>query len=81
MPAQTLLLVDENQGLFLGAQRGLSNALQESGQFILVQTIVAIPIHRHQIQKQTLLSLWETLQSLDELTEFNEVKESLGNGG
>ena len=81
MPAQTLLLVDENQGLFLGAQRGLTNALQESGQFILVKTIVAITIHRHQIQKQTFLSLWETLQSLDELTEFNEVKDSLGNGG
>ena len=46
-PAQTLLLVRENQLLFLCGEPWLADALKESGQFILIETIVAIGIHWH----------------------------------
>ena len=47
MPAQTLLLVHENECLFSCRERWLTDARQESVEFILVETIIAIGIYWH----------------------------------
>ena len=47
MPAQALLLVHENECLFSFCKRWLADARQESVEFILVETIIAIGICWH----------------------------------
>ncbi len=51
MPAQALLLVHEHQCLFFGRERWLADSRQESVEFIVVQTIVAIGIYWHQVHQ------------------------------